>query len=80
MGGIQSGNDWPCDVVGASYEPMSETSDEDDTRTDRQSEAETRRADELSEDDEREHLSDVEDGCGCAEVWEHLSERRGNDD
>ena len=23
------------------------------------------------------HLDDVEDGCGCAEVWEHLSEQRG---
>jgi hypothetical protein len=23
-----------------------------------------------------EHLEDVPDGCGCAEVWEHLSERR----
>jgi len=22
------------------------------------------------------HLEDIEDGCGCAEVWEHLSERR----
>lgn len=22
------------------------------------------------------HLEDVEDGCGCAEVWEHLSEDR----
>jgi len=22
------------------------------------------------------HLADIEDGCGCAEVWEHLSERR----
>lgn len=22
------------------------------------------------------HLDDVEDGCGCAEVWEHLSEGR----
>lgn len=22
------------------------------------------------------HLQDVEDGCGCAEVWEHLSEQR----
>ncbi len=21
------------------------------------------------------HLRDVPDGCGCAEVWEHLSER-----
>jgi hypothetical protein len=26
------------------------------------------------------HLSDVEDGCGCAEVWEHLSEQRAGDD
>lgn len=23
-----------------------------------------------------EHLEDVEDGCGCAEIWEHLSEQR----
>lgn len=23
-----------------------------------------------------EHLADVPDGCGCAEVWEHLSGRR----
>lgn len=23
-----------------------------------------------------EHLDDMDDGCGCAEVWEHLSERR----
>lgn len=31
-------------------------------------------------DDEEEapedHLSDVADGCGCAEIWEHLSEYR----
>jgi hypothetical protein len=26
------------------------------------------------------HLDDVEDGCGCAEVWEHLSEQRDADD
>ncbi len=26
------------------------------------------------------HLSDVEDGCGCAEVWEHLSEQRAGDE
>jgi hypothetical protein len=28
------------------------------------------------EDDERAHLSGVEDGCGCSEVWEYLSEQR----
>jgi len=22
------------------------------------------------------HLDDIEDGCGCAEVWEHMSEQR----
>lgn len=22
------------------------------------------------------HLDDVEDGAGCTEIWEHLSERR----
>lgn len=22
------------------------------------------------------HLAGIEDGCGCAEVWEHLSESR----
>jgi hypothetical protein len=32
-------------------------------------------------DDEREepatdHLDDVEDGCGCTEIWEHMSEER----
>jgi hypothetical protein len=29
-----------------------------------------------TEDEDRAHLSAVEDGCGCAEVWEHLSEER----
>jgi len=23
-----------------------------------------------------EHLQDVEDGCGCTEVWEHMSDQR----
>lgn len=25
---------------------------------------------------EADHLKDVEDGCGCTEIWEHLSEQR----
>jgi hypothetical protein len=25
------------------------------------------------------HLSDVQDGCGCAEIWDHLSEKRVSD-
>jgi len=33
-------------------------------------------------DDDRpdEHLRDVEDGCGCTEMWTHLSEQRADDD
>ncbi|WP_128476847.1 hypothetical protein [Halorussus pelagicus] len=33
-------------------------------------------------DVERDHLTDVKDGVGCTEIWEHLSERRrdGEDD
>jgi hypothetical protein len=26
--------------------------------------------------DDREHLDGLEPGAGCAEIWEHLSERR----
>ena len=35
----------------------------------------------MSEKSERpsEHVADVEDGCGCAEVWEHLSDHRDDD-
>lgn len=29
-------------------------------------------------DESNEHLQDVEDGCGCAEVWEHLSDERAD--
>ncbi|MFB6139907.1 MAG: hypothetical protein ABEJ26_05680 [Halosimplex sp.] len=25
------------------------------------------------------HLDDIEDGCGCTEVWEHLSDQRSRD-
>lgn len=35
----------------------------------------------MSEQSQRtsEHLEDVDDGCGCAEVWEHLSDHRDDD-
>jgi hypothetical protein len=26
--------------------------------------------------EDEDHLADVPDGCGCTEVWEHLSEQR----
>jgi hypothetical protein len=39
-------------------------------------------ADESSDrdaDGDRNHLTGVEDGSGCTEIWEHLSERRGTE-
>jgi hypothetical protein len=32
------------------------------------------------EDVDTSHLAGVDDGCGCAEVWEHLSEERATND
>ncbi|GCF13984.1 hypothetical protein Harman_19190 [Haloarcula mannanilytica] len=32
-----------------------------------------------ADDPEREHLSDVDDGCGCTEIWEHMSDARDAD-
>ena len=29
-----------------------------------------------ADDTERNHVSELEDGSGCTEIWEHLSERR----
>lgn len=52
---------------------MSETPESDENRSEQ--------ADpENSETDESRHLSELEDGCGCAEVWEHLSEHRRTTD
>jgi hypothetical protein len=31
-------------------------------------------------DDDRAHLEDVEDGAGCTEIWEKLSETRAQAD
>jgi hypothetical protein len=39
-------------------------------------------SDESPEDtpsDHRDHLSDIEDGSGCTEIWEQLSEQREDD-
>jgi hypothetical protein len=30
-------------------------------------------------DAEDDHLSDLADGSGCTEIWEHLSERRDDE-
>jgi hypothetical protein len=37
----------------------------------------TGRLDETDENSvDKSHLEDIEDGCGCAEIWEHLSDER----
>jgi hypothetical protein len=33
-------------------------------------------AQEQEEEQVDDHLDDVEDGCGCTEIWEHLSDQR----
>jgi hypothetical protein len=33
-------------------------------------------AEPIESDDRSDHLDDVEDGAGCVEIWERLSERR----
>ena len=32
-----------------------------------------------STEKEDNHLDEVEDGCGCTEIWEHLSDHRVDD-
>jgi hypothetical protein len=36
-------------------------------------------SDEHSQEPVDAHLEDVEDGCGCTEMWEHTSNRRADD-
>ena len=35
--------------------------------------------DDRYEDVDTSHLEDVDDGCGCTEIWEHTSERDDDD-
>ncbi|WP_259371275.1 MULTISPECIES: hypothetical protein [Halostella] len=39
----------------------------------------TQEPDEEEEEQVDDHLADVEEGAGCTEIWEHLSERRNDD-
>ncbi|MFB6087661.1 MAG: hypothetical protein ABEJ85_03995 [Haloarculaceae archaeon] len=41
-------------------------------------EIETPETDEEASDDD--HLEEIEDGAGCTEIWERLSEQRASDD
>ncbi|WP_224450191.1 hypothetical protein [Haloprofundus salilacus] len=38
--------------------------------------ADDRRSPDETDETDDDHLSDLEDGAGCTEIWEHLSERR----
>lgn len=38
------------------------------------------RDEETHEDVDTSHLDEVNDGCGCTEVWEHLSEERASEE
>ncbi|MFT4883431.1 MAG: hypothetical protein ACI8U4_000937 [Natronomonas sp.] len=40
----------------------------------------SRTGNEPDEDIDTSHLDDVEDGCGCTEIWEHMSDERDADD
>jgi len=33
-------------------------------------------ADAEADEPSTDHLDNVEDGCGCTEIWEHMSEER----
>jgi hypothetical protein len=33
-----------------------------------------------NDDADRAHLRGVEDGCGCTEIWEHMSDAREDAD
>ena len=46
------------------------TRERDETGDDAETEAED------EPEDADDHLSDVPDGAGCTEIWEHLAERR----
>lgn len=41
-----------------------------------ESEADFQEEEAETESDDEDHLADVEDGAGCTEIWERLSERR----
>ena len=47
-----------------------------ETRTEADSDTSTREEHDSSEVGD--HLEDVDDGIGCAEVWEYMSEKRDN--
>lgn len=47
--------------------------------TDAPKESETDAEEEQYDERYDEHLENIDDGAGCTEIWEHLSENRGTD-
>lgn len=62
--------------VDPNAESESSTDTDSDVESEQATEAETEQSARTGDEIDRSHLEDVEDGCGCAEVWEHLSEQR----
>lgn len=63
-----------ADVDTAPDAGVDESIDTDETATD--TDEATTDTDETTEEREDSHLDGVDAGCGCAEVWETLSEQR----
>jgi hypothetical protein len=60
---------------------MTEQTDTGNDDTESLEWVEATEAEDAEHDDSiREHLSDIEDGSGCTEVWERLSERRASEE
>lgn len=50
-----------------------------DAPNESETDAEDEQYDEHHEEHHDEHLENIDDGAGCTEIWEHLSENRGTD-
>ncbi|WP_144920087.1 hypothetical protein [Halorubrum salsamenti] len=50
--------------------------DREAAESDQRGEVDPEREADADPDDGTDHLDDIEDGAGCTEIWERLSERR----
>ena len=66
----------PLSVRGKNHVSMSENVGEPVHDGDAVGELDQDAGDERCGDDDREHLQGLDEGAGCTEIWEHLSERR----
>lgn len=64
-------------MSGTKVEDESENRTSDDQNDDHHPDDDRRRDEDA---DRADHVADVEDGSGCTEIWEQLSEQREDDD